>query len=233
MSYPVNTFPNFATLLTYINNNWVTNGSDEITAVIGNDVVNGLLTFIQQSPINYSRAQLISTGGIVVTTKPVAVIMTLTPTSLAWVDNIYNQQIIINTTGGTIELANGFSYYDNTLTNQTSIPANTALTIIKATNSQWIQSNIGGSGGGSPKLPIAGTVGDEGLPQAGESVYQDNRIKNLGATNDGNIQFLLAGTPYSNFGTNEAFDYDATTGTITLLFGTFPEGADFSIQLNQ
>lgn len=81
--------------------------------------------------------------------------------------------------------------------------------------------------------PIAGTVGNEGLPQAGESVYQDNRIKNLGATNDGNIQFLLAGTPYSNFGTNEAFDYDATTGTITLLFGTFPEGADFSIQLNQ
>jgi hypothetical protein len=231
--YPVNKFPNFSALFTYINNNWVTNGSDEITAVIGNDVVNGLLTFIQQSPINYAKAQIISSGGIVITAKPVSVIMTLTPTSLAWVDNIYNQQIIINTTGGVIELANGFSYYDNTLTNQTSIPANTALTIVKATNNQWIQSNIGGSGGGSDKLPIAGVVGEEGLPQVGESIYQDNRIKNLGSTNSGNIQFLLSGVIYSNFGSNEAFTYDAGTGTITLLYGIFSDGSDFSISLNQ
>lgn len=231
--YPVNTFPNFSALLTYINNNWITNGSDEITAVIGNDVVNGLLTFIQQSPINYAKAQIISGGGIVITAKPVAVIIILTPTSLAWVDNIYNQQIIINTTSGIIELANGFSYYDNTLTNQTSIPANTALTIVKATNSQWIQSNIGGSGGGSTKLPINGSVGDAGLPQDGETTYTNTRIANLGSTNEENIIFNMAGSIYYSFGSSKSFDYDPE-GIITLLGGnTFSLNDPFSIDTNQ
>ena len=45
------TFPNFADLLAYINSEWITNGNQEITGVIGNNVVNGLLTFITQSPL--------------------------------------------------------------------------------------------------------------------------------------------------------------------------------------
>ena len=232
MSYPTETFPNFAALLTYINNTIITNGAEEISGADMNNVVNGLLTFIQQSPLNYQRAQLISTGGIVITSRPVSVVMTLTPTSLAWVDNIYNQQVIINTTNGVIQLANGFSYYDNTLTNQTSIPANTALTIVKAANNSWIQSNIGGSGGGNSKPPISGVVGGTGLPQAGETTYTDSRIANLGASNDGFVSFTLAGSIYVNQGSNASFTYNSV-GEITLLFGTFPADVDFSISTNQ
>lgn len=81
--------------------------------------------------------------------------------------------------------------------------------------------------------PISGVVGSAGLPQADAVTYTDNRIKNLGASNAGNISFTLGGTIYVNYGTNESFTYNSSTGVITLLFGTFPAGVDFSISLNQ
>lgn len=85
-------------------------------------------------------------------------------------------------------------------------------------------------GGSTP--PISGVVGGTGLPQAGETTYTDNRIANLGASNDGFVSFTLAGSIYVNQGSNASFTYNSV-GEITLLFGTFPADVDFSISLNQ
>lgn len=232
MPYPVNTFSNFTALFNYINTYIVTNGAEEIDAIDANDVMNGLLTFITQSPLNYQKAQIISTGGAVVTSRPISVITTTLPTSLAWIDNIYNQQIIINTTNSNIPLLNGFVYYDSSLTVKNSIPAYTTIAISKVSNGSWIQTNQAG-GTIAPKLPISGVVGASGLPQADATSYTDNRIAGLGLSNGGNISFTLAGAIYVNYGTNESFTYNSTTGTIVLLYGTFPAGVDFSISLNQ
>jgi len=141
MPYPSHTYPNFAALEAAINELWVTNGVGDITGDIGNSIVNGLLTFIEQSPLNWQKADVISGGGDVVLSRPVSIIITTTPTSLAWVDNIYNQQVIINTRTDDIPLANGFSFYNIDLTVQTSIAAKQTVVIYKAKNGLWLQGN--------------------------------------------------------------------------------------------
>lgn len=86
----------------------------------------------------------------------------------------------------------------------------------------------------APKPPIAGSVGDEGLPENGLNFYTNERLLNLGVANDNKIMFFLAGTPYYNYGNNKSFDYDATAGTIFLLNGNiFNEGDDFNLNTNQ
>lgn len=233
MSYPVLTFANFTELLNYINNEWITNGEQDITGVIGNNVVNGLLTFIEQSPLNYQKAAIISTGGVVVTSQPITVIIGTVPTSLNWTDNIYNQNIFINSTTSAIPLANGVVYYNSALVVQNNIPPQSTISIAKAKNGQWIQINQNGGGFVGVKPPIAGSVGDEGLPEADLNFYTDARLINLGAANNNNIMFFLAGTPYYNYGNNVSFDYTPSSGTIVLRSGVFNEGDDFNINTNQ
>ena len=41
MPYPVLTFSNISDWENYLNTNWVTNGNEEITAIVGNNSVNG------------------------------------------------------------------------------------------------------------------------------------------------------------------------------------------------
>jgi hypothetical protein len=81
--------------------------------------------------------------------------------------------------------------------------------------------------------PISGVVGTAGLPQAGDNTYTDSRIIGLGATNDGFVSFILAGSTYVNQGSNASFTYNSSIGEIVLLDGVFPAGVDFSISLNQ
>lgn len=147
MPYPLQTFSTFAELLTYINNNVVTNGDEEIDAVIVNNVVNGLLTFISQSPLNYQKADLYTSGGIIVTTNPVNVFTNTTPTTLSWENNIYNQVIFINTTGNAIPLDTGVTYKNIYLVSQNNIPANSVISLVKAENDLWIQTNVDSGGG--------------------------------------------------------------------------------------
>lgn len=176
MSYPQQTFANFQELLNFINTFWVTNGVQEIDAVIGNDVVNGLLTFITQSPLNYQKAAIVSSGGTVVTTQPVTVIMGTVPSSLNWIDNIYNQNIFINTTASDIPLANGIIYYNAALVVQNSIPAQSTISIAKAKNGQWIQINQStNSGFGTIHISIISIdFEDDGITYLNPLVVSDN-----------------------------------------------------------
>lgn len=233
MPYPSVTFATFDELLTYFNNFWITNGIQEITGLIGNNGVNGLLTFIRQSPLNYQAARLISTGGNVVTQQPVVVILGVVPTSINWSDNIYNQNIIINSTASSIPLAAGVFYYNAALAPQSSIPAQSVINIVKASNSLWIQINQVGTGI-PPKPPIAGVVGGSGMPTGGQSTYTDIRLKGLGATNNGNAEFSMAGSILYNYGTIASFELDNVNGIISLLFGNaFTTGDPININLNQ
>lgn len=232
MPYPGQTFPNFDALLNYINTEWISNGDGNITGVIGNNVVNGLLTFITQSPLNYQMAGIISTGGVVVTTKPVTVIKGVVPTSINWSDNIYNQNIIINATNSPIPLPSGVFYYNAALQPQSIIQAVSVVNIVKASNGLWIQTNQGGNA--IIKPPIAGAVGGTGMPAAGSPTYTNPRLVGLGSLNGGNVEFSMAGSILYNYGNNSTFELDNVNGIITLLFGNeFQAGDPININTNQ
>lgn len=138
MAYPQQTFPNFNALLTYINTYWVTNGNYEITGVKGNNVVNGLLAFIEQSPLNYQKTAIVSSTGVVIISRPVTV-FTGTPSQLSWGDSIYNELVLINTTQNAIPLVSGFFYRDIDLAVVDHIPAKRAIVLYKTSNNEWIQ----------------------------------------------------------------------------------------------
>lgn len=160
---PTVTYISFSELAAYIDAKWITNNQGLITGVIGNNVVNGLLTFIEQSPLNWNRATVVSDGiaitaGSQLTPGPVIVITGTPSPSLSWADNIYNQYVFINATSGPIPLSNGFTYLDNTLTVQNSIPANQVTEIFKAPNGTWFLGNNLASAGNVPGGGVSGQL---------------------------------------------------------------------------
>ena len=134
MPYPTQTFPNFAALMAYINQYIITNGLGLIEGVEHNNVENGLLTFIEQSPLNWATAEIVSSGGNVVAPAPVTVFLTTTPTGLTWNDNIYNEYVFINMTSNNIPLSNSMVYYNTSGQAVNYIRANSSVDIFKASN---------------------------------------------------------------------------------------------------
>lgn len=139
--FPTQTFSTMQQLINYINTLVVPNGDEEITGEIHNNVENGLANFIVQYTLNSGLVSIISSGGNVVLPSPMTMFIVNVPTSIQWTDNVQNEYYIINGTGFNIPLANGFSYVDTFLTNQTVIPARSAVHIAKAGNNSWIQVN--------------------------------------------------------------------------------------------
>lgn len=234
MPYPVNTFPDFTSLMNYINTFWITNGVEEITGIIGNDVVNGLLTFIQKSPLNWQKAKLESSGGAINAARPVNVFMSLVPDSLTWGDNIYYEYVFINTTQGDIPTL--ITYYDINLQPVNIIPAKSIVNISKASNDLWIVSSVPSSGSSSSVPPYIGVV-DRGMPSdpvSGTSVLQSNSLIGLGSTNNGDITILYAEGIRNSFGADASISYDSPSGTITLNAGEqFFTGAALWVDRNQ
>jgi hypothetical protein len=153
--YPQKNYQNFAQLASDINTEVITNGRGGITGVIGNNILNGLLKFIEQSPLNWATASQNSGSNPVVagtgnTIGPVIMFTGLTPSSLSWIDNIYNQYVFINATANSIPLVSGFMYFDSFLNPQVSVPANQAVVIFKTLGGQWVQANNAASAGNVP-----------------------------------------------------------------------------------
>lgn len=74
---------------------------------------------------------------------------------------------------------------------------------------------------GTPVLPYIGVVGRGQVsptkdPVAGQSILQDNSLINLGSTNNGNIQIVIAETLMSNYGENKSFNYNPVIGEIDI-----------------
>lgn len=156
MPYPQQTFDTINDLLNYVNNNVVTNGNQEITAIIENNVENSLASFIVSYTLNSGLAGISSSTGVVPLSKSITY-FTVTPTSITLSNNVQNEFYIVNGTGNDIPLTAGNSYIDSYQTVQTSIPARGYVHLAKATNGSWIQ--ISNPTGGSGSLP----------PQTGEA----------------------------------------------------------------
>jgi hypothetical protein len=233
MPLPSQTFPNFNALLNYINTQWIPNGTGNITGDIGNNVVNGLLTFIEQSSINYSKVHIVSIGGAVVipSSNPTLLISGTTPSSVTWQDNIYNEIVIINTLPVSVPLLSGTVYYDTSLIAQNFIPAGKAIRLLKSTNNLWVT-----DGGGGAKLPLIGIAGTGGQndPVVNSSLFESSLIIGLGSANSGRYKIEVNKIAMYNFG---AFpDFVVTTPSVGLIDITpmqFRTGDTIYIDLNQ
>lgn len=139
MPLPAQNIPTPEAARTYVNQYIVPNGMNLINGSEMNNVLNALITFIEQSPLNWQKALIWSTGGNYVATQPTIIFTSVTPSSLQWGSNIYNEYLFINTTSQNIPLASGFFYYDISLNAISYIPAQERLRVVQAINGQWIQ----------------------------------------------------------------------------------------------
>jgi len=231
---PTLTFATLAAWQTWVDNNIITNGMELITGDDGNITENAAIYFITRSPLNWQTADIASAGGVVNVTRPITVIMTVTPTSISWADNIYNEYVFINTTLGDVPTT--VTYYDINLTAVNKIPAKSVINICKAKNGNWILKSLPASGSGVIVPALNGVVGGGGIddPVNGSPTFQSNKLINLGATSGGKISITYAETPMSNYGDNAAFTLDNVTGIMTWLNGnTFNSGSSLYINLNQ
>ncbi len=230
MSYPTQTFPDFNSLLAYINSFIVTNGNGNITGVEMNDVVNGLLSFIEKSPLNYNKAQIISGGGNVVANNAVVVIKGVAPDSLEFGNNIYNQFIFINTTDYDVPLASGDIYYDINLNTVDFIPAKSIVNIVQASNYSWIVASLSTQGNTETPKRLMLIVGEDGAPNAGDKIWQNDNLIGLGGI-QGRIAFQVDLQTYINFGNNSNCTFDNLTGTVDITPNEFQENSSIEVDL--
>lgn len=237
MPLPSVTFPTFDDLENYIQTYIIPNGMMLITGDEHNSVENGLLTFIRHSPLNWQTAMIESSGGVLSAVRPVTVFMSTVPTSFTWPDNIYNQYTFINSTAGDIPTI--FPYVDINLQDVNIIPAKSIVNIVKARNGRWIVSSVPSSGNKAAIPPYIGVVdrGNPTDPISGTSIFQDDSLIGLGATNGGNIQINYGEVIRSSFGSGQTFTFDNVTGEIDLDFNgsgeQFFTGSSLWIDRNQ
>lgn len=170
-------FPDIDALQSYVDTNITANGVEAITGPINNSALNGCIEFIKKSPLNWAKASVENTGGDIVLSDDylgVIVFSSVTPDSLSFGDNIYNQYVFINMTTGAIPLDTPSFYYNLLGQAISEIPANTAITVFKAENDIWVQGdNMGTSSGIAQKQPKTYKVGvTNGAPVAGTSTWQ-------------------------------------------------------------
>lgn len=177
MPLPEQTFSNYDDLRAYINTYIVSNGGRDITGTEHNNVENALLTFLINSPLNASKVDIHSTGGVYALSKGITYFNGFTPTQVSFGDNNQFEWYIINATSADIPLAAG-SHYFNMQVEQSVIPANVVIHVAKSQNNQWLQVNnseITGSGisgySGYSGLGLSGFSGYSGLGLSGYSGY--------------------------------------------------------------
>jgi hypothetical protein len=147
MPYPTVIFNNISEWESYINTYIITNGNNEIEGVEGNNAYNGAVKFIRQSPLNWQKASVVNTNSDTTANTPVIVFTGLTPSSLTFGDNIYYEYLFLNMLSEDIPLFGSLVYYNMTGQAIDYIPANTAISVFKATNDLWVQGSSSTGGG--------------------------------------------------------------------------------------
>lgn len=206
MPYPTVIFNTIAQWENYVNTQIITNGNEEITGEIGNNAYNGAVKFVKQSPLNWSKAAIYSSGGVISLADNflgVAIFSGTTPTSLTWGDNFYNEYVLINMTSDAIALSGSLVYYNLYGQAIDEISPNTAVNIFKASNDLWVAgSNPGGGTGSAQKQPQTYIVGTtSGAPTAGTLIWQLSAFLNSYVTlrvNRGDTDLIDTGdgSPY-------------------------------------
>lgn len=224
-------------LETYIDEFIITNHNNEIIAIQHNNIENGLLTLIKAAPVNYNKATVRTTAGTYSPTcdEYILIFRVLATGTITLMDNRWNEWIIDNQTTASKQLIGSINKYWNTsgvLMNY--IPSKSVVRLAKGNDNNWYQINQLSSNAPIVSPPIAGSVGDAGLPQVGDNTYTDIRLVGLGSSNNGNITFTMAGATLYNYGGTPSFELDNVEGTITLLYdNTFQEFDAINIPLNQ
>lgn len=166
-------FPDIDSLEAYVDANITANGIEAITGPINNNALNGCIEFIRQSPLNWAKASIESSGGDIIASTPVVVFSSVTPDSLTWGDNIYNEFVFINMTVSEIPLSGSLVYYNLLGQAIDNIPPNTAITVFKAANDLWVLGdNLGTSSDIAQKQPLTFKVGTTtGAPTIGANTW--------------------------------------------------------------
>lgn len=239
MPLPTQTFNTIAEWENWVNTNIIPNGNEEITGDDGNITENAAVKFIKRSPLNWEKAQIIQTSGTSYATRPIIVFISNTPSEFTFGDNIYNEYVFINTLYDNIPLASGIAYVDINLSPVDNIPAKSIVNICKANNDLWIVSSVPSSGSLSSLPPLIGIVdgGNTDDPVSGTSIFQSDKLINLGASNQGKIQIQIDNGILSNYGLNISFDFDSPNGIIDLNYNgsgnEWQSGSSLYIDLNQ
>lgn len=227
MSYPQQTFPNIQALFNYMNTEWITNGQELITGVTGNNVVNALANFIIKYTLNSPTISIVSSGGNVVLPTPMTMFIQTTPSAVSWVDDVQNEYYIVNATPSVINLLSGFVYYDAFLNPQTTIPANSAIHIAKAANSNWVRVNNLGNGGGSGGTTNAQFVFLQFIVgQFGSPMTQGQTVLVITQPN------LLQDSVFITYGSNELPRNQSNQISYTVQYNT-PASGQMTITFNQ
>lgn len=173
-SYPSITFTTIPDWENYLNTEIITNGIESITGLIGNNAYNGAVTFIKKSPLNWAKISIYSSAGAIPLDDNFlgTALFLVTPSSLTFGDNFYNEYVLINMTDNDIPLGNNQVYYNLNSQPIDIIPARTAVTIMKAQNDLWVAVDVYGqstSSNGQPNTFVVGTT--VGAPVAGTNTW--------------------------------------------------------------
>jgi len=237
-TYPSIIFNTIGEWETYINQYIIPNGNNEITGDEHNNVENGAVKFVRQSPRNWNRATVIGTAGNYTATSAQCILV-FKPTatgSVTLTDNIYNEWTIVNITSSDKALVGAINIFvtpSGVLSNY--CPANGVLNLVKGNDNKWYQVLSGTQTGISnpPLIGIAGGGGDHD-PIVGASTYQDNLLIGLGSANDGKIQATINQAIWDNYTVGgNLFDYDPLTGILTFNAETFQWYVDMTINVNR
>jgi hypothetical protein len=224
---PGQQYPTFAQLAAAINAEIDANGMNEITGPILNSLLNGLLTFVEESPLNWNKTTLWNTGGAVVapgpnppnSIGPVIVFTTITPTSFGFGPNIYNEYVIANLTSNPIPLAAGSSYINSLGQTLTQIGANQVTDLFMTPSGTWVQGNNPVVPGSLPSL--VGAAG-QFLTNNGTTAFWSNTFIKLP------ISAFSSPTQYANAGLLGQF-YDLQSADVgRFLLGPDDPGSEWS-----
>lgn len=209
MPLPEQTFSSFEELREYLNNTIIPNGARDISGGENNNVLNAIITFMEQAPANAGRVDIHSSGGTFALAKPFTLFNIVAPTQLSIGNNSQNEWYIVNATSGDIPLAAN-SHYFYMQQEKSSIPAGATLHLAKGENNLWLQVN------GNAASDNAGTSGYSGKSGfSGLSGYSGNsgRSGYSGAGTSGFSGYSGAGfSGYSGYSGTGGSGYSGVSG---------------------
>jgi hypothetical protein len=143
------TFNNIAELEAYVDQVIVENHNNEITGPQMNDILTGVIKFIQQSPRNFNKAYRTATAGSFVATEEQCVLIfdSGATGSIQLCDTRWNEWVIFNRSGSQKQLVGSIAAYRTLSGVQKNYVADgETVTIAKASNNFWYEiSTKGGS----------------------------------------------------------------------------------------
>lgn len=155
------TFNNITELEDYVDQVIINNHNNEITGPQMNDILNGVIKFIKQSPRNFNKAYRTSTAQSFVATDDQCVLVfdSGATGSIQLCDTRWNEWVIFNRSGSQKQLVGSITAY-RTLSGlqKNYISDGETVNIAKASNNFWYEISPKGGGGTSEYGCLTDTI---------------------------------------------------------------------------